>query len=546
MKGTNYAEVGVQPGDVADGKRVVACFAATDNLIKGGAGQAIQSMNLMLGPRRAADARGPGRVAVSGARTSSSSWGARSSRRPTWRPSRPTWPRCTARGERRRPRARRRPAGDRPAEEARADAEDRRRPPHHRRRDARGHEDDRRRQGERRRVRRARWPRARSPWGCTARARSRCAPSSGRRASSPARGPDPIDFGHVGDVTGVNDELLAPARRRGLRARSSRAWARTREGRVYNINADIVANRLAIALDAQGAGARQRRARRAARRRATPASRIPRLSRGRRQEGHRRRRRDQGDDPEARGVVRRASPRACARCTSSAGSSAGSSRARWPSRGASAPCSCAVRTRAKGGRPREPRLRRSRGDRSLTLAVPLRRQPAISRRPCAAAARRGARLDVDRHVHAGLDARRRVDGALERRRDARDEGRARPSCRSVAVCTTPARPRRPSSRWPTIGADVLAHADGDVEHDREVLLDAPPGTWPPPAASAAPVMRSEMCGGVQLGVRLHLRVALRLAVRAHLRRLDGARALRGRPSWPSRSPCRCPSSCAER
>ena len=30
-------------------KRVVACFAATDNLIKGGAGQAIQSMNLMLG-----------------------------------------------------------------------------------------------------------------------------------------------------------------------------------------------------------------------------------------------------------------------------------------------------------------------------------------------------------------------------------------------------------------------------------------------------------------------------------------------------------------
>ena len=31
------------------GKRVVACFSATDNLIKGGAGQAIQSMNIMLG-----------------------------------------------------------------------------------------------------------------------------------------------------------------------------------------------------------------------------------------------------------------------------------------------------------------------------------------------------------------------------------------------------------------------------------------------------------------------------------------------------------------
>jgi N-acetyl-gamma-glutamyl-phosphate reductase len=28
---------------------VGACFSVTDNLIKGGAGQAIQSMNLMLG-----------------------------------------------------------------------------------------------------------------------------------------------------------------------------------------------------------------------------------------------------------------------------------------------------------------------------------------------------------------------------------------------------------------------------------------------------------------------------------------------------------------
>lgn len=49
--GTNYCEVGVQVGgDSAEpGKRVVACFSVTDNLIKGGAGQAIQSMNLMLG-----------------------------------------------------------------------------------------------------------------------------------------------------------------------------------------------------------------------------------------------------------------------------------------------------------------------------------------------------------------------------------------------------------------------------------------------------------------------------------------------------------------
>jgi N-acetyl-gamma-glutamyl-phosphate reductase len=51
VSGTNYAEVGIQLGaDEAEaGKRVVACFSVTDNLIKGGAGQAIQSMNIMLG-----------------------------------------------------------------------------------------------------------------------------------------------------------------------------------------------------------------------------------------------------------------------------------------------------------------------------------------------------------------------------------------------------------------------------------------------------------------------------------------------------------------
>jgi LysW-gamma-L-alpha-aminoadipyl-6-phosphate/LysW-L-glutamyl-5-phosphate reductase len=51
VSGTNYCEVGVQVGtDTAEGdKRVVACFSVTDNLIKGGAGQAIQSMNIMLG-----------------------------------------------------------------------------------------------------------------------------------------------------------------------------------------------------------------------------------------------------------------------------------------------------------------------------------------------------------------------------------------------------------------------------------------------------------------------------------------------------------------
>ena len=51
VSGTNHCEVGVQVGsDGAEkGKRVVACFSVTDNLIKGGAGQAIQSMNIMLG-----------------------------------------------------------------------------------------------------------------------------------------------------------------------------------------------------------------------------------------------------------------------------------------------------------------------------------------------------------------------------------------------------------------------------------------------------------------------------------------------------------------
>jgi N-acetyl-gamma-glutamyl-phosphate reductase len=44
VSGSNYAEVGVQTrGDL------VVAFAATDNLIKGGAGQGIQNMNLMLG-----------------------------------------------------------------------------------------------------------------------------------------------------------------------------------------------------------------------------------------------------------------------------------------------------------------------------------------------------------------------------------------------------------------------------------------------------------------------------------------------------------------
>ncbi len=47
--GSNYVEVGTVMGEVIDGRRVVTCFTALDNLIKGGAGQGIQNMNLVLG-----------------------------------------------------------------------------------------------------------------------------------------------------------------------------------------------------------------------------------------------------------------------------------------------------------------------------------------------------------------------------------------------------------------------------------------------------------------------------------------------------------------
>lgn len=63
-------------------------------------------------------------------------------------------------------------------------------------------------------------------------------------------GPDPVDFGHVGDVTGVNEELIALLSQAGYVPVVACLGADA-EGRVYNINADIVANRLAIALDAK-------------------------------------------------------------------------------------------------------------------------------------------------------------------------------------------------------------------------------------------------------------------------------------------------------
>ena len=49
VAGSNYAEIGFTLGDAAGPTRTLCVQAASDNLLKGGAGQAIQNMNLMLG-----------------------------------------------------------------------------------------------------------------------------------------------------------------------------------------------------------------------------------------------------------------------------------------------------------------------------------------------------------------------------------------------------------------------------------------------------------------------------------------------------------------
>jgi N-acetyl-gamma-glutamyl-phosphate reductase len=49
VSGSAYTEVGFELGPVEGSTRVLACFSAIDNLIKGGAGQAVQSMNITLG-----------------------------------------------------------------------------------------------------------------------------------------------------------------------------------------------------------------------------------------------------------------------------------------------------------------------------------------------------------------------------------------------------------------------------------------------------------------------------------------------------------------
>jgi N-acetyl-gamma-glutamyl-phosphate reductase len=58
--GSNHAEVGFVSAPADGATRLVTCFGVTDNLVKGGAGQAIQNMNLMLGVDEQTALRGAG------------------------------------------------------------------------------------------------------------------------------------------------------------------------------------------------------------------------------------------------------------------------------------------------------------------------------------------------------------------------------------------------------------------------------------------------------------------------------------------------------
>jgi acetylglutamate kinase len=62
-------------------------------------------------------------------------------------------------------------------------------------------------------------------------------------------GPDPVDFGFVGDVTGVNAELVSLLSGAGYVPVLACLGA-DGSGQVFNINADAVANQIAIRLDA--------------------------------------------------------------------------------------------------------------------------------------------------------------------------------------------------------------------------------------------------------------------------------------------------------
>ena len=60
VAGSNYVEVGFALSEPFDGRRSVVCFSALDNLVKGGAGQAIQAFNVMMGYDETTTLREPG------------------------------------------------------------------------------------------------------------------------------------------------------------------------------------------------------------------------------------------------------------------------------------------------------------------------------------------------------------------------------------------------------------------------------------------------------------------------------------------------------
>jgi N-acetyl-gamma-glutamyl-phosphate reductase len=60
VAGSNYVEVGFALGPVEGETRLLTCFSAIDNLIKGGAGQGIQNMNLLLGLDETLSLQDPG------------------------------------------------------------------------------------------------------------------------------------------------------------------------------------------------------------------------------------------------------------------------------------------------------------------------------------------------------------------------------------------------------------------------------------------------------------------------------------------------------
>jgi LysW-gamma-L-alpha-aminoadipyl-6-phosphate/LysW-L-glutamyl-5-phosphate reductase len=60
VSGSNYVETGFVLGPVTGAARRVVCFSALDNLVKGGAGQAVQSFNVMMGFEETLTLKEPG------------------------------------------------------------------------------------------------------------------------------------------------------------------------------------------------------------------------------------------------------------------------------------------------------------------------------------------------------------------------------------------------------------------------------------------------------------------------------------------------------